>query len=253
MNREEQILIKRFHDLADAAYNRGIATFSDYLNLNEISHLNTILKDISYVKVVLNGGYPLAERQIAAFVPDAFLPQGEQLNYPVTVLKITPLNQKFAEKLTHRDFLGAILNLGIDRSKIGDILVKESAAYIFVHNSMKEFLKSELTRIKHTSVKIEETTEIEEISPEFLHMEGSVSSERIDAVIAFAFSTSRSALSGLTTAEKVFLNGKVCYSNSQPLKQGDIVSVRGFGKFVYGGMISTTKKGRCFIALDKYI
>ena len=118
---------------------------------------------------------------------------------------------------------------------------------------MKEFLKSELTRIKHTSVKIEETTEIEEISPEFLHMEGSVSSERIDAVIAFAFSTSRSALSGLTAAEKVFLNGKVCYSNSQPLKQGDIVSVRGFGKFVYGGMISTTKKGRCFIALDKYI
>ena len=253
MNREEQILIKRFHDLADAAYNRGITTFSDYLNLNEISHLNTILKDISYVKVVLNGGYPLAERLIAAFVPDAFLTEGEQPDYPVTILQISPLNQKFAEKLTHRDFLGAILNLGIDRTKIGDILVKESAAYIFVHNSMKEFLKRELTRIKHTSIKIEETTEIEEISPEFLHMEGSVSSERIDAVIAFAFSASRSALSGLAAAEKVFLNGKVCYSNSQPLKQGDIVSVRGFGKFVYGGMISTTKKGRCYIVLDKYI
>lgn len=251
MDKNEQMLIKRFHDLADAAYHRGISTFSDFLTLNEIYTLNGMKKDISFVTVVLNGGYEAAERQIAAFVPETYYEI--QLDYPISILKVTPLNNKFAEKLNHRDFLGAILNLGIDRSKIGDILVKEHCAYCFVHTSMTGFLQTELTRIKHTPVKIEMVAEAENIKPEFQHIEGSVSSERLDTILALAFSGSRSALSGLAAAEKVFVNGRLCFSNSQQLKPGDIVSVRGFGKFIYRGFISNTKKGRLFVALDKYI
>ena len=244
-------MAKRFHDLANTAYRRGITTFSDFLTLNDINILNEMKKDISFVTISLNGGYEAAERQMAAFVPETYYEL--QTDYPISILKITPLNNKFAEKLNHRDFLGAILNLGIDRSKIGDILVKEHCAYCFAHSSMADFLTDELTRIKHTSVKIQAVLEAEDIKPEFQHIEGSVSSERMDAILALAFSASRSALSGLTGAEKVFLNGRLCYSNSQQLKPGDIVSVRGFGKFVYRGFISNTKKGRLFVALDKYI
>lgn len=251
MNKQEQLVAKRFHDLADAAYHRGIATFSDFLTLNEINSLNGMKKDISFVTVNLSGGHEAAERQMAAFIPETYYEL--QWDYPISILKIAPLNNKFAEKLNHRDFLGAILNLGIDRSKIGDILVKEHCAYCFAHSSMEDFLFGELTRIKHTSVKIEVVSEAEEIKPEFQHIEGSVSSERMDAILALAFSSSRSALSGLVAAEKVFLNGSLCYSNSQLLKPGDIVSVRGFGKFIYRGFISNTKKGRLFVALDKYI
>lgn len=244
-------MAKRFHDLANTAYRRGIATFSDFLTLNDINTLNGMKKDISFVTISLSGGYEAAERQMAAFVPETYYEL--QTDYPISILKITPLNNKFAERLNHRDFLGAILNLGIDRSKIGDILVKEHCAYCFAHSSMTDFLTDELTRIKHTSVKIQVVSEAEDIKPEFQHIEGSVSSERMDTILALAFSGSRSALSGLVGAEKVFLNGKLCYSNSQLLKPGDIVSVRGFGKFVYRGFISNTKKGRLFVALDKYI
>lgn len=251
MEKQEQLVTKRFHDLANAAYHRGIATFSDFLTLNEIDALKGMKKDISFVTVILNGGYEAAERQIAAFVPETYYEV--QMDYPISILKITPLNSKFAEKLNHRDFLGAVLNLGIDRSKIGDILVKEHCAYCFAHSSMADFLKTELTRIKHTPVKIEVVSKAEDIQPEFQHIEGSVSSERMDTILALAFSGSRSALSGLVAAEKVFLNGKLCFSNSQLLKPGDIVSVRGFGKFIYRGFISNTKKGRLFVALDKYI
>lgn len=244
-------MIKRFHDLANTSYRRGIVTFSDFLTLNEINTLNGMKKDISFVTISINGGYEAAERQMAAFIPETYYEL--QTDYPISILKITPLNNKFAEKLNHRDFLGAILNLGIDRSKIGDILVKEHCAYCFVHSSMTDFLKDELTRVKHTSIKIQVVSEAEHIKPEFQHIEGSVSSERMDTILALAFSGSRNALSGLVAAEKVFLNGKLCYSNSQLLKPGDIVSVRGFGKFVYRGFISNTKKGRLFVALDKYI
>lgn len=251
MNKQEQLTAKRFHDLADAAYQRGIATFSDFLTLNEINSLNEMKKDISFVSVNLCGGHEAAERQMAAFIPETYYEL--QWDYPISILKIAPLNSKFSEQLNHRDFLGTILGLGIDRGKIGDILVKEHCAYCFVHSSMEDFLIRELTRIKHTSVKIEVVSVAEEIRPEFQHIEGSISSERMDAVLALAFSASRSALSGLVAAEKVFLNGKLCFSNSQQLKPGDIVSVRGYGKFVYRGFISNTKKGRLFVGLDKYI
>lgn len=251
MNREEQILIKRFHDLANTAYRRGIYTFSDFLNLNEISNLNSIQKELNFVTVSMYGGYSHAQRQIAVFAPDAFLPANDE--YPISILKVCPLNKKFAEDLSHRDFLGAILNLGIDRCKIGDILVKEATAYVFVHKSMEDFLVEQLCRIKHTSVKVELCSEAENISPSFAHIEGSVSSERLDAIMALAFQSSRNALSNLVASEKVFINGRLCYSNSQILKPGDIVSVRGYGKFIYQGFLSNTKKGRLFVALDKYI
>lgn len=251
MNKEEQLLSKRFHDLANTAYRRGITTYSDFLSLNEISILHTIERELSFVTLSLNGGYSQAERQIAAFVPDAFLPVTE--DFPFSILKIVPANAKFADKLNHRDFLGAILNLGIDRCKIGDILVKEDCAFVFVHTSMEEFICRELTRVKHTTVNIFPCKEAEEIAPNFQHIEGSISSERLDAVLALAFQTSRSSLSNLVAAEKVFINGRLCYSNSQPLKQGDVVSVRGYGKFIYQGFLSTTRKGRMFVSLDKYV
>ncbi|MDE6313512.1 MAG: RNA-binding protein [Lachnospiraceae bacterium] len=250
MKKEEQLLIKRFHDLANTAYRRGITTYSDFLNINEISSLHAIEKDLSFVKIVLDGGYSQAERQIAAFVPDAFLPITK--DFPLSILKIEPANAKFADRLNHRDYLGAILNLGIDRCKIGDILVKEESAFLFAHSSMEDFLCGELTRIKHTTVKIVPCEEPEEIVPSLAHIEGSISSERVDAVLSLAFRASRSSISQLVPAEKVYINGKLCCSNSQTLKSRDVVSVRGYGKFIYQGVLSTTKKGRLFVALDKY-
>ena len=120
MTREEQQLEKRFLDLAETAYQRGIVTYSDFLNLNEQHIFHSIRPRLSYIQAESFGGYEAAERQMAAFVPDApmFCPK-----YPIACIKIEPLQKKFAEKLAHRDYLGALLNLGIERSKTGDILV----------------------------------------------------------------------------------------------------------------------------------
>lgn len=250
MNKEEQIRNRHFHDLANRAYNRGVPIFSEFLTLNEVSILKTIEKELSYVKVQLWGGYEEAERQIAAFVPDAFFPTQDM--YPISILKISPLNVKFSEQLTHRDYLGAILNLGIQRGKVGDILVNDKETYLFVSSSMVDLFTMELTRVKHTTVKTEPVTEAVRITPKFQHMEGSVSSERIDAILSLAFQTSRSSIAPLIASEKVFVNGKITLSNSQILKPGDIISARGYGKFIYRGFISNTKKGRMFVALDRY-
>ncbi len=255
--KEEQLLEKRLIELSKIAYHRNIFTYTDFLNLNERNILHTLPKDKLYSKYVTFGGYDLAERQMVAFLPDALSLREENLNlidFPYVVIKILPLQAKFSDQLTHRDYLGAILNLGIDRSKIGDILIKEKETIVFIHRSMSDFLCNELTRIKHTSV-YATVSECEELdfTPNFEEITGTVASVRLDSLLSLAFSSSRSKLSGLIEGAKVFVNGKLMTTNSYQVKEGDIISVRGMGKFKFNGSKYRTKKNREFVSINKYI
>ena len=149
MQKEELMLQKRLIELSRLSYQRGIVTFSDFLNLNELNILHTIPKHELDSAYVTFGGYDHSERQMVAFLPDALCYEYE---YPISVIKISPLQKKFSDTLSHRDYLGAILNLGIERCKMGDILVEEHSAILFIHQSLENFITRELTRIKHTSV-----------------------------------------------------------------------------------------------------
>ena len=149
MTKEEQQLEKRFLELGEYAYQRGIAVYSDFLNLNELNIFQETRRKLPYIVTESFGGYELAERQIAVFRPEAPL---FCTDYPVSCLKIVPLQEKFAEDLSHRDYLGAILNLGLDRSCLGDILVEESAVHLFCLSRMSSFICDNLTRVRHTSV-----------------------------------------------------------------------------------------------------
>ena len=169
-------------------------------------------------------------------------------------IRISPCSGKFSEALTHRDYLGALIHLGIERSRLGDIVIKGQDAYVFCHAQMEEFLMQNITRIRHTTVKVSAVENPDDLpKPQFQEIHGTVSSVRLDAMIALAFSSSRSSMLGLIEGGKVFVNGKMVVSNGHPLKPEDIVSVRGYGKFRYDGMAGTTKKGRCSVTVQKYI
>lgn len=251
MQKEELMLQKRLIELSKIAYQRGIVTFSDFLNLNELNILHTIPKDELHSGYVTFGGYDYSERQMVAFLPDALC---YDYDYPISVLKISPLQKKFSDKLSHRDYLGAVLNLGIERCKIGDILVEEEYAILFVHKSLENYLLDELRKIKHTSV----TASIEDMQefyyqPTTKEIKGTVSSLRLDSLLALAFSSSRSKLVSFIEGGKVFVNGKLITSNGYQIKEEDIVSVRGLGRFRYIETVSQTKKGRYYITLELYV
>ena len=108
----ETLLKKRLAELSHRAFERGYTTYSTFLNLQEISILKSLKLDSKYN---LFGGYENADRCVAAFSND------EIYSYPIVCIKIKPLQQKFSDKLTHRDFLGALMNLGIEREMLGDI------------------------------------------------------------------------------------------------------------------------------------
>ena len=251
MNKEEIMLQKRLIELSKIAYQRGIVTFSDFLNLNELNILHTTPKSDLYSKYITFGGYEHSERQMVAFLPDALC---YDYIFPISIIKISPVNHKFSEQLSHRDYLGAILNLGIERCKTGDILVEDHHAIMFIHQSLEKFIKEELIKIRHTSVTvIEEDVQSFAYIPKMKEIKGTVSSVRLDSLLALAFSSSRSKLVAYIEGGKVFVNGKLVISNGYQIKEDDIISVRGLGRFKFQEVMTQTKKGRYYVTLQLYI
>ncbi|QHQ62259.1 RNA-binding protein [Anaerocolumna sedimenticola] len=250
-DKEEQILRKRILDLARAAENKDICTYTDFLNLNEASIFFRIIKDIPNVNYDLFGGYNGAERKVLCFYGDNSV---KAFSDYITCIQILPLNKKFSDDLNHRDFLGSLMNLGIDRSKIGDILVREKEGYVFCETSISQFIIDNLDKVKHTNIKCSVMDkDAPDIQPRFQEIRGSVSSARLDSIIALAFNSSRTSILGLISGGRVFVDGKLIESNSYMLKEEETVSVRGLGKFIYKGMQNQSKKGRYFVVVLKYI
>lgn len=250
MNKEELLLLKRMKDLAFQADVRGYSTFTDFLNLNEMNILYSSLKEFPSVNYYLWGGYEEAERKVLCFYNGTISTN----EFDITMVEIKPVSHKFSDDLSHRDFLGALINLGIDRSKLGDILIKDNVGYVFTTPVIGQFIIDQLNKIKHTNVTCNTRTLTDiDIKPNLKEIRGSISSVRLDSLIALAFNTSRSSMTGLISGGKVFVNGKLTESNSFVPKEGDIVSVRGHGRFIYRGITNQTKKGRFFATVLKYI
>ncbi len=252
MNEEKELLKKRFTELARKSYDQGIFLFTDFLGLMEQSAFSEIKKDISGIPYTAYGGTDGAERVMIRFGdPDSL---GYEVPFPIVCIKAQPLSQKFADKLTHRDFLGAILNLGIDRSVIGDIPIADNVGYIFANESIAPFILSELHRAKHTELKLS----LCEAPPEgrLYKLERrriQASGERLDAVIAKVFGISREDALSLFAKRLVFVDGALTENNSKVPKRGEKISVRGYGRMIYLGYESTSKKGKLNIDIDLYV
>ena len=248
---KNEFFLKRVQELANLSYQRDIVTFSDFLNLNEQNMVSSLKQQFPQVVMETFGGYDNAERQMVAFHPDALAFTWE---YPIDCLKIEPKAIKFSENLSHRDYMGALLNLGVDRSVIGDIIVQEKAAWFFCQSKMTEFFLENLCRVRHTNILITKVNDPEEFPhPNLESINGTCASVRLDSLIALAFKASRSSMVSYIESGQVFVNGKLITSNGYEPKEGDIVSVRGKGRFIFDGVSHQTKKGRCGVRILLYV
>jgi RNA-binding protein YlmH len=248
---EQELFEKRITELAVQSYMRGIVMFSDFLDLNEQHILQSINPADHGVAVVTSGGYETAERRMAAFIPEDVT---YEWSFPFVCLRIDPISEKFAGEMNHRDFLGSILSLGIDRSVLGDLIVRGKAAQVFVEERMADFLQKELTRVRRTPVRVVPVEEDADIfRPEEEQKTGSVASVRLDSVTALAFGLPRSQTNALIREGRVYVNAKLVTSNGFNLHEGDLISVRGHGKCRYDEAVHTTKKGRLMIRVSRFV
>ena len=241
MNEEATYICKRVIDLSRQANRKEIVTFSDFLTINEqsIGKQNKEKLESGYR---MSGGYEYAERQMVAFIPDALF---YEWDYPMQCVRIRPAYPKFAEKLTHRDVLGALMSLGIERSKLGDLIVNDTEMFFFAKEEIVPYILEQLTSVRHTVVTLEAEQEGNiNYVPHFEEKEAIVTSNRLDAVIAAICNISRSASLRMIQEGKIFVNGAESLHNTYYCKQGDVLSIRGFGKIRFGETLGVTKKDR---------
>ncbi len=247
----EELLKKRFAELARKCYQNNQYTFTDFLSLADMACFYEVERELSYVPYTIWGGSELCERVMVRFGSEEFL--GYEEDFPIVCMEVKPLMQKFADRLSHRDFLGALMNLGIERSTLGDIFIVENAGYVFCMDNMALYIAENLTRIKHTTVmctQVENPPELSESDRQEVIIQ--IASRRVDGVVSKVFKLSRNESLELFRQKKIFVNGRLCESNSQLLKEEDKVSVRGFGKFEFAQEINVSKKGKLNIKVLCY-
>ena len=248
---DEKQIKNRFLELAKRSYEQNMYTFTGFLGLTEQAIFFEIEREIGSVGYTLEGGNSLCDRKVIRFGNKEEL--GYEEEFPIVCIKITPLIKKFSDEFSHRDFLGAIMNLGIDRSTIGDIFIKENEGYVYCLESISDYIVESLDKVKHTHIKCERITDsLRFIKDEGKTLEITVTSDRIDVVISGVYHVSRSE--SLSYFEKgiVYVNGRLCTSNAKNLKAREVVNVRGKGKFLYEGTQHITKKDKCRISVQVY-
>lgn len=250
---DNELLKKKFIEQSRISYNKNVIVFTKFLNLNGQSILCSIKKQLT-TSYLLFGGYTFAERQMVAFIPDETF--HDLSNFPIDLLKISLSKRKFSQSITHRDVLGTIMSLGLNRDVIGDIIVREKEdqtnIYIFCDRKMSEFIIDNLTEIKRTRVIVqkismddkETNVDIEDLKPVFKSVNELIVSNRIDVVIAKAYHFSRENSKKYILAQKVFINGRIVNKISEECNDNDIISVRGCGRFVFSKSESLSKKGK---------
>ncbi len=247
MTDEERLLAKRFEELSSRGYNKGIWVYSDFLNTAQ----QALLQSLKLGAVSFYGGYDGAERRVACFGSEELC--GYEACPECVWLEIKPVARKFADELSHRDFFGSVMALGLKREVLGDIIVYDNCGYLYCMESVSGYIKENLIQVKHTTVEctVVDAPPVESVAlPEAEDFV--IASERLDAIIASVYNLSRSICKELVEQGKVSVNSILTENSSRQLEPHDTVSVRGKGRFIYDGIIRETKKGKLRASVRVY-
>lgn len=252
LNDQEEIEIaRRAIDQAELALKCHEPQVSVFLNPHLQQVLRCILDNIPHIKYKTVGGYPGAERKRVLIVPEYYL--WENVESPLSYLEIKG-NFQF-QQVTHRDYLGAILGLGIKRDMIGDVLVQGDGCQVVVAREIAEGILVKLNRVHEVPVEVFtiEEDELEFVQPNTKEIRSTVPSLRLDAVASSGFFVSRSQMARLIKGQQVKLNWKVEDNPAAQVEEGDLISVRGRGRARLVTVEGKSRRGRIKIIIERYI
>lgn len=242
---EEKDDVIKNYDKFKVAETREIPMFSnEFLTPNIWSVFEEKLK-YSGVSVQSFGGFDDSDRRILAF-------NKGYSELPITFVKIT--NKSNFKDLLHKDYLGALMSLGIKRGKIGDVILADKAAYVSVMKDIVEYILSNLTEVGKSPVEVEEVIEIKDLpSKKFEEFIINISSNRLDNVVGKLTNNSRGKALQLIQSGSVLVNYRIVKSKSLEINDETSITIRGYGKFLVGKNIGTTKSNRNKVVVKKYI
>lgn len=250
-NDDDKLLIAKAYDKKDIATQRYCVTATAFLNEREQDVLLRSGFGDEATQSSFVGGYGEAERRMLVFVPEYLELNEADL---IGVVRCTYYKEY---ELTHRDFLGALMGLGIERETVGDIIVdkNEHKAYVILKRDMIRFVLSELLSAGRAALKVEEIplSELESVKPEIVTVTDTVASPRLDAIVSSGFSVSRENACAMIKGGKVYLNRILTVAPDKTVSDEAVISAQGFGKFKVYLTGAVSKKGRIFIKICKYV
>lgn len=248
---EDKILLAKLWDKINLGIRKNIFSSTHFLSPRELDMSRYLFGQQEGLRSF--GGYTNAERQMLVYMPDyledAFLFQEES---PITCLRAS-FSQ--ADSLSHRDFLGALMSIGISRDAIGDICVGSSTCDFFVIAEIAPYILQELTqaggaKLLVSRIPISDAQVAESATKQ---IKDTIASLRLDSVIASGFRISRGTAAQYITSGKAAINGLPCEKPDKTVDVGCKISLRGYGKIKLTGVNGLTKKGRYSVIIDRYI
>lgn len=217
-------------------------TKTEFLNPYEVKIATSILNYNKDIKYTVDGGFENSERSIIFIYP--FYMEYSDIDDTLSILQING-NFKFKE-ISHKDYLGSILGLGIKREKIGDILIHDNFCQVIVDSDISDFLILNLNKVSRNNVTIKEINRLDLIKPEIKYKEikSTISSQRLDTVISDIYNISRQESLKYINSERVFVNFEKITSPSKNIESNTLISVRGKGRVIIDEIGDLTKKER---------
>lgn len=239
--------LKKILDIAQRAMRSHTQKNTKFLTPNILSLVEPILRGLD-VNYKITGLFEEAERQIIYFFP--YYEEVQSLESVLSIIKITPYQE---DELSHRDYLGSIVGLGIERENIGDIVFdNQHNAYVVVLNPLDEFILSSLTKVRHTKVDVQRVDDLPDIEPSYDIRTINIASLRLDSIVAGLLNLSREKAQRIVQSGDVRVNFAEEKNNAKTIPFSAILSIRGYGKFKLLQLISETKKNRLRIEIAKY-
>ena len=251
---DSRLLLARVLDQWQRAEQRGVPTHTGFLSPAKQAVSADLLMAAAPGQGILAGGYPDAERRLWAFLPDWLeeetWQQGEEC--PLCALEVeTPLGAG----LTHRDYLGSLMGLGLTREKLGDILLSQQGAQVVVLREVLPILLSQWEKVGRYPVRLTPIplAQLRPVPGERKQIRATVASPRLDAVAAAGFSIPRSRAAELIRGGRVMVNHRPCGKADKAVEAGDVLTCRGLGKCVLREIGGTSKRGRTILELERYL
>lgn len=244
---DERMLVRRVKELAGAAQSSGVPRQTAFLNDRQQALACAALSAVGCTGYHFDGGYPEAERKILCLHGD--MDQSTAPRFGCLFLEAMGEH----DALTHRDYLGAMLSLGVKRECVGDILPGDAGAYVFLLDTVAPLLREELCRVGRCTVRVREAQAGELPGPAQrpLHRV-SIASLRLDALLAAMLHISRADAAGLVKSGAVEINHVPTASIHAEVYENDTFSIRGYGKYHLSEIGSQSRKGRIFVSYYEY-
>lgn len=256
MKIEDKLTIAKVMDKIKICKTRNKIVNTEFLTIYQKDIIKRELNKMKIKNYIFFGGYELSEGECLIIYPEK-LSIDIVIKYLDNIIKVVKIKlpKEVKGKYTHRDYLGSVMQTGLNRNRIGDIIVYEDIAYIIVLNENSEyiarFLKG-LVRFNKAEIEIINCSEIKVKEAEFEETKISVSSMRIDNVVSEIAKISRGKAEKLLGEEKVFINSINEVKASKTIKVNDILVIRGLGKFIIYEIIGNNSKGKNIVLVKKY-